>query len=59
MMQFLGNPAADSLIVRVDALLEDPIPEFLEHQKEDVETMITASVPCCWIGEALAKGTSA
>ena len=37
MMQSLGDPATDSLIVHVDGLLEDLIPEFLEHRKEDVE----------------------
>ncbi len=36
MMQSLGDPATDSLIVHVDGLLEDLIPEFLEHRKEDV-----------------------
>ena len=42
MMQFLGTPATDSVIVHVNALLEDLIPEFLEQQKDDVKSMIAA-----------------
>ena len=41
-MQFLGTPPTDSVIVHVNALLEDLIPEYLEHLKDDVKTMIAA-----------------
>ena len=35
-------PVTDSLVVHVEAWLEDLIPEFLEDRKDDVETMIAA-----------------
>ena len=41
-MQYSGTLATDSLVVHVDPLLEELIPEFLEDRKEDAETMIAA-----------------
>ncbi len=42
MTEFLETQATDSVIVHVNALLEDLIPEFLEQQKDDVKSMIAA-----------------
>ena len=42
MVQLLGTRATESLIVHVDAFIKDLIPEYLEHQKESVKTMIAA-----------------
>ena len=43
-MQYSGTLATDSsgVVARVETLLEELIPEFLEDRKEDVETMIAA-----------------
>ena len=38
----MGTQVTESLIVHVNALLEDLIPEYLEQQKEDVKCMIAA-----------------
>ena len=42
MTHYMGTQVTDSLIVHVNALLEDLIPEYLEQQKEDVKCMIAA-----------------
>lgn len=42
MVEFFGTQATDSVIVHVEAFLEDLIPGFLEDRKKDVETIVAA-----------------
>ena len=63
MTQFLGTQATEPVIVHVDALLVDLMPEYLDRQIENVKSMIAACgqgdyETIQWLGHDM-KGTGA
>ncbi len=63
MTQFLGTLATEPVIVHVDALLVDLMPEYLDRQIDNVESMIAACgqgdyETIQWLGHEM-KGTGA
>ena len=42
MMQSLGTTGTESLVVHVEALLEELVPGYLEDRKKDVEAIVAA-----------------